>query len=91
MQLKFASNETHWFINQVVVQVGNAVTTGLFAPFYSNDERVGDRGHVVAAKKGFPFECHYLELPLIVVDFLTCGSAQFNTSLLPMYALYRPY
>ena len=75
LQLKFSSNETHWFINKVVVQAGNIVAMGLHAPAYSNSHKVGHRGHVLAARKGYPFECHYLELPLIVVDLKSCISA----------------
>lgn len=71
------------------MQAGNIVATGLHAPAYSNSPKVGHHGHVLAALKGYPFECHYLELPLIVVDFLSCGTnssseAKCDTHIFPV-------
>lgn len=42
--------------------------TALWVPLQSGDHRVLGSGHSIAALKGKPFECHYLELPFIIDD-----------------------
>jgi hypothetical protein len=80
MGFHFSSNMSHWFLHKIVVEAAGLVASGLQMPAHSTDHRVVLHGHTVTARKGYPFECHYLELPLTVTDM---SMSLANTSSAP--------
>eukprot|EP00892_Ulva_mutabilis_P002816 jgi/Ulvmu1/12535/UM090_0022.1 len=70
---RFGCNETHWFLSQIRLQTNLFSATAMWLPTRSGDHRVQRTGHAVAALKGKPFECHYIELPFIVDDLQVKG------------------
>lgn len=83
LQFHFGSNETHWFLSQIRLYTHLYSATALWMPSRSGDHRVLGTGHTIAAIKGQPFECHYLELPFIVDDKKSNVTDDFG------YAAYR--
>lgn len=95
LHFQFGSNQTHWFLSQVRLYTHVFSATALWMPSRSGDHRVLGSGHSIAAIKGKPFECHYLELPFIIddkanvmdgmgcaadlVNFLTCAITRMLT------------
>lgn len=64
----FSSNETHWYLSQTRLQTPLFSASAIWTPSRSNDHRLHGSGHAIAAIKGKPFECHYMELPLLIDD-----------------------
>jgi hypothetical protein len=68
LDFRFGSNATHWFLQHVRVRAPAVTAVALRTAPSSGHPTVTEHGHAIAATKGLPFECHYLELPLIVVS-----------------------
>lgn len=68
LSFHFGNNFTHWFLHQVALRSSDTTAVALKVPLFSRAATVQEHGHVIAAPKGQPFECHYLELPLILTS-----------------------
>jgi hypothetical protein len=67
LDFAFGSNATHWFLHHVRIRAPAVTAVALRAAATSGHASALEHGHAIAARKGLPFECHYLELPLVVV------------------------
>jgi hypothetical protein len=53
---------------QMVISSEGTTMVALRNSLASGVNEVLEHGHAIAAQKGLPFECHYLELPLILTN-----------------------
>jgi hypothetical protein len=75
LTFSFGSNETHWYLYNVQLRTLDTVASALATSLVSGAAEVLHNGHAIAAVRGEPFECHYLELPFILTNAGTGGSA----------------
>ena len=71
----FGGNATHWFLFQLVLRSLDTTAIALKTSMFSGSAEVLSHGHAIAAPKGLPFECHYLELPLLITNPGSGGAA----------------
>jgi hypothetical protein len=75
LEFHFGSNTTHWFLYQIDLRSRDTTAVALRNALASGAGEVLHYGHIISALKGYPFECHYLELPLHLISPGTGGTA----------------